>query len=76
MPTNADGTMGFVQNSDLLYLTGGSQEESVLILFPEATMPFTSLDAELGCDAPPPADLTPDDIPAERRTPRRPRLPQ
>jgi len=49
---------------------------SRLILFPEATMPFTSLDAELGCDAPPPADLTPDDIPAERRTPRRPRLPQ
>ena len=36
MPTNADGTMGFVQNSDLLYLTGVSQEESVLILFPEA----------------------------------------
>jgi Xaa-Pro aminopeptidase len=28
--------MGFVQNSDILYLTGVSQEESVLVLFPEA----------------------------------------
>lgn len=49
---------------------------SRLILFPEATAPFTSLDTELGCNAPPPADFTPHDIPAERRTPRRPRLPR
>jgi Xaa-Pro aminopeptidase len=37
MPTNADGTMGFAQNSDLLYLSGVDQEESVLILFPDAS---------------------------------------
>ena len=36
MPTNADGTMSFKQNSDLFYLTGIDQEESVLILCPDA----------------------------------------
>lgn len=36
MPTNADGTMNFRQNNDLLYLTGVDQEESVLIIFPDA----------------------------------------
>lgn len=36
MPTNADGTMGFKQNSDLFYLSGIDQEESVLVLFPDA----------------------------------------
>lgn len=35
MPSNADGTMKFKQNSDLFYLTGILQEESVLVLFPE-----------------------------------------
>ena len=35
MPTNADGTMGFRQNSDLYYLTGIHQEESVLVLCPD-----------------------------------------
>ena len=39
MPTNADGTMGFSQNSDLFYLSGIDQEESVLILFPSARDP-------------------------------------
>jgi Xaa-Pro aminopeptidase len=34
MPTNADGTMGFRQNSDLFYLSGIDQEETVLVLFP------------------------------------------
>lgn len=34
MPTNADGTMPFVQNSNLLYLTGIDQEETILILAP------------------------------------------
>ena len=28
MPTNADGTMRFKQNSDLFYLTGVNQEET------------------------------------------------
>jgi len=36
MPTNADGTMGFRQNSDLFYLSGLDQEESLLILYPDA----------------------------------------
>ena len=35
MPTNADGTLGFRQNSDLFYLTGVDQEETVLVLFPD-----------------------------------------
>ncbi len=36
LPTNADGTLAFRQNSDLFYLTGVEQEESVLLLFPDA----------------------------------------
>ena len=36
MPTNADGTMRFKQNSDLFYLTGVDQAESVLLLFPDS----------------------------------------
>jgi Xaa-Pro aminopeptidase len=39
LPTNADGTLPFIQNSDLFYLTGIDQEESILVLFPEATDP-------------------------------------
>ena len=35
MPTNADGSMGFRQNSDLFYLTGVDQEETQLVLFPD-----------------------------------------
>lgn len=35
MPTNADGTMRFRQNSDLFYLTGVDQEQSVLVLCPD-----------------------------------------
>jgi Xaa-Pro aminopeptidase len=35
MPTNADGTMKFIQNTDLFYLTGIDQEESILVLFPD-----------------------------------------
>ena len=35
MPTNADGTMGFKQNSDLFYLSGADQEETVLLIFPD-----------------------------------------
>ncbi len=34
MPTNADGTMNFMQNSDLFYLSGIDQEETILVLFP------------------------------------------
>lgn len=39
MPTNADGTMGFKQNSDLFYLSGIDQEESILVLFPDSKNP-------------------------------------
>lgn len=35
LPTNADGTMPFKQNTDLFYLSGVDQEETVLVLFPE-----------------------------------------
>jgi Xaa-Pro aminopeptidase len=35
MPTNADGTMPFKQNTDLFYLTGIDQEDSLLVLCPD-----------------------------------------
>ncbi len=38
-PTNSDGTMPFRQNSDLIYLSGIDQEETVLMLFPDAPDP-------------------------------------
>lgn len=36
MPTNADGTMPFRQNNNLFYLTGVDQEETILVIFPDA----------------------------------------
>jgi Xaa-Pro aminopeptidase len=39
MPTNADGTMGHIQNADLYYLTGIHQEETMLLLAPDASDP-------------------------------------
>lgn len=36
MPTNADGTMPFRQNNDVFYLSGIDQEETVLVIFPDA----------------------------------------
>jgi len=38
MPTNADGHMSFKQNADLFWLTGIDQEESILVLAPNAKM--------------------------------------
>ena len=38
-PTNADGTMPFRQNNDLYYLSGIDQEETVLVLMPDAVDP-------------------------------------
>jgi Xaa-Pro aminopeptidase len=35
-PTNSDGTLRPVPNSDLFYLTGVEQEESILLMFPDA----------------------------------------
>jgi Xaa-Pro aminopeptidase len=39
LPTNADGHMAFRQNSDLFYLTGIDQEETMLLLFPDSPEP-------------------------------------
>ncbi|MBI3875916.1 MAG: aminopeptidase P N-terminal domain-containing protein, partial [Verrucomicrobia bacterium] len=38
-PTNADGSLPLVPNSDLFYLAGIEQEESVLVLAPDAFDP-------------------------------------
>lgn len=35
IPTNSDGTARFRQNSDLFYLTGVDQEETILVLCPD-----------------------------------------
>lgn len=35
MPSNADGTMKFIQNSNLFYLTGVNQEESIVLIAPD-----------------------------------------
>ncbi|WP_299526430.1 aminopeptidase P family protein [uncultured Lutibacter sp.] len=37
--TGADSTLPFEQSSDLLYLSGADQEESILLLFPDAIDP-------------------------------------
>jgi len=39
LPTNADGTLPLKQSSDLFYLSGVDQEESILLLFPDADDP-------------------------------------
>ena len=36
LPTNADGTMLLRQNSDIFYLSGIHQEETILVIFPDA----------------------------------------
>lgn len=36
LPTNADGTLSLVPNSDLFYLSGVEQEQSILLIYPEA----------------------------------------
>lgn len=38
-PISADSTMPFQQHRDIFYLTGVDQEESILVLFPEAPKP-------------------------------------
>jgi len=38
-PISADSTMPFQQHRDILYLSGVDQEESILVLFPNATNP-------------------------------------
>ena len=39
LPTNADGSLPLHPNSDLFYLSGIEQEESLLVLFPNAANP-------------------------------------
>lgn len=39
MPTSADGHMPFKQASDIFHLTGIDQEETILLLFPDAADP-------------------------------------
>ncbi len=36
LPTNADGSMAFVQSSDLFWLTGIDQEETILLMYPDS----------------------------------------
>src|SRR5690349_19890442 len=36
LPSNADGTLALRANTDLFYLTGVEQEESILLLYPDA----------------------------------------
>ena len=35
LPTNGDGSFGFVQNSDLFHLSGIDQEDTILVIFPD-----------------------------------------
>jgi Xaa-Pro aminopeptidase len=39
LPTNADGSLVIHPNSDLFYLSGIEQEETILLLFPDASDP-------------------------------------
>lgn len=39
MPVNADGIMPFIQNTDIFYLSGIDQEESILVIFPDSKLP-------------------------------------
>lgn len=39
LPTNADGTLALKQNTDLFYLSGVDQEESILVICPDAALP-------------------------------------
>ena len=36
LPTNADGSLRLIPNSDLFYLTGIEQEQTILLLYPDA----------------------------------------
>jgi Xaa-Pro aminopeptidase len=39
LPTNADGSLRLIPNSDLFYLTGVEQEQTILLLYPDADDP-------------------------------------
>ncbi len=39
MPRNGDGNFAYRQNSDLFYLSGIDQEQTILVIFPDAPLP-------------------------------------
>lgn len=39
MPTSADGSMAFKQQTDIFWMSGVDQEESILLVFPDSTLP-------------------------------------
>lgn len=39
LPTSADGSMPFIQNTDIFWLSGVDQEESILLIFPDSKLP-------------------------------------
>jgi Xaa-Pro aminopeptidase len=39
LPTNGDGTLAMIPNSDLFYLTGVEQEQTIVVLYPDADDP-------------------------------------
>ncbi|MGH7952625.1 MAG: aminopeptidase P N-terminal domain-containing protein, partial [Limisphaerales bacterium] len=39
LPANGDGALAMVPNSDLFYLTGLEQEQTILLLYPNANDP-------------------------------------
>jgi Xaa-Pro aminopeptidase len=39
MPTSADGTMAFKQQTDIFWLSGIDQEESIVLIFPDSKLP-------------------------------------
>src|SRR5258706_7838867 len=39
LPTSADGSMPFIQQTDIFWLSGVDQEESILLTFPDAKLP-------------------------------------
>lgn len=39
LPTNADGSLRLIPNSDLFYLSGVEQEQTILLLYPDADDP-------------------------------------
>ncbi|MEK6614875.1 MAG: aminopeptidase P family protein [Bacteroidota bacterium] len=39
MPTSADGSMAFKQQTDIFWLSGVDQEESILLIFPDSKLP-------------------------------------
>lgn len=39
LPTSADGSLPFIQQTDIFWLSGVDQEESILLIFPDSKLP-------------------------------------